>query len=140
MDTRKLNQSLSDLTNLKFELSKIDYADEAYDELEEELHEMEDGFQEDFGTFLETVIQEIHDEHCPESDVLPAIAYIGKKPVLKGIAGEGSPLFEPHPSDGVPVEAEDYPDKMVRLVLLPNPARLILNIGGTTTKEVWKLA
>ena len=37
-----------------------------------------DAFQDKFGEFLEEVLQDIHDEHCPDSDVLMPIAHLAK--------------------------------------------------------------
>jgi hypothetical protein len=140
MDQRKLEQSLLDLTNIRYELSKLKYDEPAYDDLEEELHDLEDKFLEEYGTFLDQIITEVHDEYCPDSEVLEPIAYLVKAPQLIGMASEGKPFFQPGKTDGVLVDAEDFPKKQVRLVLLPNPTRLVFNVSGTVQKELWKLS
>jgi hypothetical protein len=68
---------------------------------------VEDAFQDTYGVFLEDVLQKVHDEHCPDSDVLLPIAYIG---------------------EGIPVDVEKMPGKDVRLALSPNPPRLFLRL------------
>jgi hypothetical protein len=140
MDAQKLNKALTDLTKLRFDLSKLKYDDEAYDTVEESLHDLEDLFLETYGNYLETIIREIHDEYCPDSEVLAPIAYLCKSPSLKGTSGDGMPLFEPGKTDGVLVDAEDYPNKPIRLVLVPGPARLLFTYAGHTAKELWKIA
>lgn len=138
MDNQQLNKTLTDLTKLRYDLSKLKYDDEAYDTLEESLHDMEDAFLDDHGTYLETIIREVHDEYCPDSEVLAPIAYLCKSPLHKGTATDGEPIFEPGKSDGVLVDAEDYPNKPIRLVLVPGPARLLFTFGGHVVKELWK--
>lgn len=116
MNSEALNKALVELEKKKASLDKLDYNNPQYDDLEEQLHDMEDAFQEAFGADLEKVIQKIHDTHCPDTDVLLPIAYMG---------------------DGVIVDSEAYPGKEVRLLLQSGPVRFVLKTPKGI-EEVWK--
>ncbi len=111
---------------------KLDYSNPKYDDLEEKLHDLEDAFQEAYGDELEAAIQDIHDEYCPDTDVLVPVSYIAK--VYAVIRTINTPL---HPTEGVYVEMDDYPGKETKLVLVPNPVRIVLNIGNDKQQVVW---
>lgn len=116
MDAKEVDKALSKLAAKRQELNAIDYSNPRYDELEEELHDMEDDFQDKYGSFLEKVLQEVHNSHCPENDVLLPIAYMG---------------------DGVPVEIERNPATDARLILEANPLRILLRTGKGKQEVVW---
>lgn len=116
MDVKAIDQALQQIITLREELGKINYNNPKYDDLEEELHDLEDEFQEAFGDFMEEALQEVHDEYCPDNDVLMPIAYLGQ---------------------GIPVEVDKLPGKDTRLVLAPSPVRIILSIGKDKQQIVW---
>jgi hypothetical protein len=76
MDTEALNQAIAALIAKKAELNQLTYNDDRYDDVEEELHDMEDDFNEQFGSYLEEVLEEVHKTIAPESDVLLPTAYL----------------------------------------------------------------
>jgi hypothetical protein len=131
MNLKDLNSALVALIETRQELQKINYSDERYDELEEALHDMEDAFNDQYGPFMEDVLEEVHERVCPDTDVLLPTAYLPE--ALKNENG-----FMPSNKDGVWVEADQYPDKEARLALVPNPPRLILSVGKNVQEEVWK--
>lgn len=131
MDLKALDKDLNALILKRNELSMIDYANESYDELEEELHDMEDNFMENYGDYLEDAFYDVHDEFCPDSEVLMPIAYLGKKYITKG------DKFDVDFSQGVYVEMDDYPGKETKLVMLPSPTRIVLQIDQNTRETVW---
>lgn len=132
MDIVALDNDLQKLVLKKNELSVMDYGNEAYDDLEEELHKMEDSFSEKFGSYLEEAFYDVHDEFCPDSDVLMPIAYLGKKYKVEG------DKFDVDFTQGVYVEMDDYPDQETKLVLIPKPTRIILQITKDERNVVWK--
>ena len=107
MDIKALDAALLKIVKKREELAKLDYNNPKYDDLEEQLHDMEDNFQDTYGDFLEEALQNIHDKYCPENDVLMPIAYLGQ---------------------GVPVEVDSMPGKDTRLVLEVNPLRILLSL------------
>lgn len=116
MDVKALDQALVKILKKREELSKINYNNPKYDDLEEELHGLEDEFQEEYGDFLEDALQHVHDEFCPDNDVLMPIGYLGQ---------------------GVPVEVDRLPGKDTRLVLAPSPLRIILSVDKDKQQVVW---
>lgn len=134
MDVKALDKALQEIIKNRMELSKLDYNNPKYDDLEEKLHDLEDNFQDTFGEELENALQEIHDEYCPDSDVLVPIAYIAKQ-----YSVNGKNEYTVANTEGVFVEMDDYPGKDTRLVILPNPLRIVLNIGADVQKVVWSV-
>ena len=131
MNTNDLNASLISIIQKKQELGQLTYDDDRYDEVEEELHDMEDDFNEKYGEFLEDVLTQVHDEVCPDTDVLLPTAYLPTQ-----LAGEDNTAISA--KEGVWVDTEEFPDREARLVLVPNPTRLVLSVGKNIRKEVWK--
>lgn len=131
MNLPELEARLSAIADKRNALSGLDYNNEEYDRVEEELHDLEDDFQEEYGDYLEDVLRDIHDEYCPDSDVLLPIAYLAKE-YLKSDEG-----YQVKPNQGVLVDVDDFPGKNVRLVLAPGPVRFILQIDPETSQIVW---
>lgn len=116
MDVKALDQALVKIVKKREELGKLNYNNPKYDDLEEELHDLEDEFQEEYGDFLEEALQQVHDEYCPDNDVLMPIGYLGQ---------------------GVPVEVDRLPGKDTRLMLAPSPVRIILSVDKDKQQVVW---
>jgi len=116
MDVKALDQALVKIVKKREELGKINYNNPKYDDLEEELHNLEDEFQDEYGDFLEEALQQVHDEYCPDNDVLMPIGYLGQ---------------------GVPVEVDRLPGKDTRLMLAPSPVRIILSVDKDKQQVVW---
>jgi hypothetical protein len=129
MNTENLNKQLVALIEKKQALSKLSYNDERYDDIEEELHDLEDDFNEEFGPYLEDVLEDVHAKICPDTDVLLPTAYLPNS--LEGESGTDQ-------KEGVWVDYDEFPGKESRLVLVPNPVRLILSVGKNVRTEVWK--
>ena len=131
MDIKALDKALQEIAKHRNELAKVDYNNPKYDDLEEQLHDLEDDFQEQFGDALEEVLQDIHDQHCPDTDVLYPIAYLAKTYTISD-----KNEYSVAASEGVYVEVDELPGKDTKLVILPNPPRVVLNVGKEQ-KVVW---
>jgi hypothetical protein len=116
MDAKALDTAIQEIVKKREELGKLNYNNPKYDDIEEELHDLEDDFQDTYGDDLEDALQGVHDKWCPENDVLLPIAYIGK---------------------GVPVEVDKYADQDTKLSIVPGPTRIILMIGKDKQEVVW---
>lgn len=116
MDVKALDKALLEILKKREELSKIDYNNPKYDDLEEALHDLEDDFQEAYGEYLEEALQGVHDNVCPDNDVLMPIAYLGK---------------------GVPVEVDRLAGKDTKLILAPEPTRIVLAVGKDKQEVMW---
>ncbi|HMJ68532.1 MAG TPA: hypothetical protein VK508_06540 [Cyclobacteriaceae bacterium] len=132
MDIKALDKALQEIANRRMELSKIDYNNPKYDDLEEQLHDLEDTLQDEYGDYLEGILQEVHDKHCPDNDVLYPIAYLAK---TYQVGNDNE--YSVAENEGVFVELEGQPSKNTKLVLLPNPPRIILNGGKEKQKVLW---
>ena len=134
MDIEALDKALVKIVNKKNALSQLNYNDENYDQVEEELHDLEDDFIDEYGDYMEDVLADLHDELCPDNDVLLPIAYLANKYVKA--EDNGKETY--HAADGgVLVDVDEYPDKLTRLVLVPKPTRLVLQIGRGHEEQVW---
>ncbi len=136
MDIAKLDKALIDIAETKIALSGLSYDDEKYDDLEEQLHDQEDYFVETYGDYIEEALQEVHDEFCPDNEVLLPIAYLANEYLKKEV--DGKIVYTTLTSQGVPIDMDDYPDKKTRLVLIPSPTRLVLILDPRHQKIVWK--
>jgi hypothetical protein len=137
MNIKELNKALTRLIEKRNQLSVLTYDNKDYDNLEEELHDLEDDFFYNFGEFMEGVLQGIHDDLCPDTDVLLPIAYIGHKYSRGGQNPDGTPIYDVDYTEGVWVDTDKYPGKETRLVLVPNPARILLLIDKKKKEIVW---
>ena len=132
MDIASLDHDLRQLAEKKNELSQLQYDSEDYDRVEEELHDLEDDFQEKYGEYLEDALSFVHDEFCPDNDVLLPIAYLANK---YNVQNEN---YDVDVDQGVLVDVDDYPGKSTRLVLVPSPTRILLIIDKNLREEVWQ--
>ncbi len=138
INIEKLNDDLVNLVLKKNELSRLDYSNPEYDTVEEELHDLEDEFLKVHGKEMEEVFKTIHEEFCPDNEVLLPIAYLAKKYKVKK-SNSGDVEFSVSADEGVIVDVDNYSDKLTRLVLVPNPSRILLQIDSSHSEEVWKL-
>lgn len=138
MDWNKLDRDLTVIVEKRIALDKIKYADPEYDEIEEELHDLEDAFNEEFGERLEDELEKIYDQLSSDSDVLLPSAYLANRylPLLPDANGIVS--YEVEGQEGVPIDSEQFDGQDVRLVLIPNPARFVIRINGISLKDVWR--
>lgn len=137
MNIEILDKDLCELVSRRNLLAAIDYNDEAYDQVEEELHDFEDTFLNEYEGYLEEVLQSIHNQYCPDNDVLLPIAYIAKKYIEK-TDEEGNMSYGVGPNEGVLVEVDEYPKSDVRLFLVPSPTRVIMTVNNRNPKVVWE--
>jgi len=132
MDIKELDKAIQEIAIRRNELKKIDYNNPKYDDLEEELHDLEDSLHVKFGEYLEDVLQDVHDKYCPDTDVLYPIAYLAKSYTIND-----KNEFSVATSEGVFVEVDSIPGKDTKLVIVPNPIRVILNVGKDQQQIVW---
>lgn len=123
MDIKALDQALQEIALKRNELKKIDYNNPQYDDLEEVLHDLEDEFLDNYGDEMEKVLQEVHDKLCPDTDILLPIAYMAK---AYSVTDKNE--FSVSSSEGVFVEVDSLPGKDTKLVIVPNPLRIVLNL------------
>jgi hypothetical protein len=132
MDVKALDKAIQVIAIRRNDLQKIDYSNPKYDLLEEELHDLEDSLHVNYGDFLEEILQNVHDKYCPDTDVLFPIAYLAKSYTVND-----KNEYTVANNQGVFVEVDSIPGKDTRLVIVPNPVRVILNVGNDQQQVVW---
>jgi hypothetical protein len=132
MDIKALDKELQQIAKKRNDLNKLGYDDPSYDDVEEQLHDLEDSFQEKYGKDLEKVLQDVHDKYCPDNDVLLPVAYLAK---AYKISNKNE--FSVEDNEGVFVEIDDLPGRDTKLVIVPNPTRILLNGGKEKQKVLW---
>lgn len=137
MDLDKLNDDFAKIAEMVNQLDSVDYSDEKYDDVEEELHDLEDTLMEDFGDYLEDAIQGVYDNLCPDNDVLIPTAYIAKHYVRKQKDAHGRHSYDVNYGEGIPIETDKFGDQEVYLSLVPGGTRLVVSVGESTKQTVW---
>lgn len=127
MNLEELNRALVTLIEKKQSLHDMKYDDARYDDVEEELHDLEDDFNDEYGAFLEAALEKVHADISSDTDVLLPTAYL-----------PSSTGGTPSPKEGVWVDSEKYPGKEARLTLIPNPTRLVITVGKAVQHELWQ--
>ncbi len=138
MNWEKLDKELTEIVEKKNQLSAMDYSDEKYDDLEESIHDLEDDFNENYEGVLEKEFEKIYTRLKSDTDILLPTAYIANKykPVLPD--ANGVITYEVTGREGVPIESDQFDRQDVRLVLVPNPVRILMIINGKSVKDIWK--
>ena len=139
IDAESLDNALIALVEKRIHLNELNYSDASYDDVEEELHDMEDSFVDIYGQELEKVLEEVHEKYCSETEVLLPTAYIAKNYFKKGLLANGKPAYQVSPKEGVWVELDNDPKKEAHLVLVPSPTRILLITGASQAMEVWRM-
>ncbi|NIK74614.1 hypothetical protein FHS56_002139 [Thermonema lapsum] len=135
IDYPAINQLLIKIIEQRLKLSKLNYDDPKYDDLEEELHDMEDELIEEYGDFLEDILVDIHEEVCPEVEVFTPISYVPRE-VLVEKKGKERHFISPY-GQGVWIEC-DHEGREAYLVILPKPLRVELVHSPDERRTVWQ--
>ncbi len=134
MNISNLNQAFIEIAEKKNRLFQCKKSDEMYDSLNEELAQLEEEFQYAYGAYIEEALFNVHDEFCPDNEVLKPRSYIASAYTTGG----DRDLYDVAPDEGIAVEADDFPGINARLVLVPGPTRLVLQGQTVPFKEtVW---
>lgn len=138
MNWEQLDQQLTEIVKKRNQLSKMDYSDASYDDLEEELHDLEDDFNDEYEEILEPQLDKIYTKLKSDTDVLLPTAYLANayKEMLPDATGIVT--YEVSGNVGVPIESDQFDRMDVRIVLIPNPARFVLLVNGRQMKDLWK--
>ena len=133
MDFTQLNNNLLELIEKRNLLLTLDYNDDNYDQVEDDLHDIEDSFIEKHGEALEDILGDVHEELNIDTDVLLPTAYIPKK-FIEYVEEDS---FEIDENDGVLIESDEIPNKNTRLILVPNPTRVLFIVDGQLNRIAW---
>ena len=136
MDLNKCNEDLEKLISLRLKLKGLEYNDPAYDDLEEDMADAEDDFNEEYGEYLEEILDNIHKELFPGIEVLLPTAYLANDYIADE---ENAGQYLVGLEDGVKVELHEdkFEDRFGRLVMLPNPLSYRMAFGNHV-QIVWR--
>tara|TARA_R110000744_G_scaffold342574_3_gene447778 strand:- start:827 stop:1312 length:486 start_codon:yes stop_codon:yes gene_type:complete len=138
MDFEKLDVELTKIVKLRIKLSEITYADPEYDDIEEEMHDLEDDLNEEFGDELESKLEDIYAKLVSDNEVLLPSAYLANKYIPMLPDARGVITYDVQGREGVPIESEQFDGQDVRIVLVPNPTRFVMVINGRSLKDLWR--
>ena len=138
MNWEKIDQELTEIVQQRNQLSALEYSDENYDDLEEQVHDLEDDFNENYEEILAPELEKIYAKFKSDSDVLLPTAYLANFYQEMLPDAKGSITYEVTGNQGVPIESDQLGKVDLRIVLVPNPVRFVLLINGKQLKELWK--
>jgi len=138
MNWEKLDQELTEIVQQRIQLSALEYSDENYDDLEEQLHDLEDDFNENYEEVLAPELEKIYTKLKSDTDVLLPTAYLANHYQEMLPDARGSITYEVIGEQGVPIESDELGKVDMRIVLIPNPVRFVLLVNGKQLKELWK--
>jgi uncharacterized protein YydD (DUF2326 family) len=138
MNWEKLDQELTEIVQQRIQLSTLEYSDENYDDLEEQLHDLEDDFNENYEEVLAPELEKIYTKLKSDTDVLLPTAYLANHYQEMLPDARGSITYEVAGEQGVPIESDELGKVDMRIVLIPNPVRFVLLVNGKQLKELWK--
>ncbi len=129
------NQDLHDLVEIKTFETKLSQEPEHHSLALKVLDKKVDHFNEKYDFSMQNIMFEIYDELCPDDEIKPIKEYLASHYVLS------SGKFDAPLDEGVVVNLDDFSFKKGRLVLLPDPARIVLQNPETNHREiVWQAA
>lgn len=137
MDTKKFNKLFDELIEIRNELYQTEYNSTKYDELEEDMADLEDEIMEEFGDKLDEVIEAITHSIAPDTDPAHPMAYLAKSYTpSEFVPGE----FEINTNDGIRLNStlkdENGKPMKGRLIWLPAPARLVFT-SSSDIRVLW---
>lgn len=138
MNWETLDQLLTEIVQQRNQLSQLEYSDENYDDLEEQLHDLEDDFNEEYEEVLAPELEKIYTKLKSDTDVLLPTAYLANSYKEMQADARGIVTYEVSGAQGVPVESDQLGKVDLRIVLVPNPARFVLLVNGNQLKELWR--
>ena len=138
MNWEKIDQELTEIVQQRNQLSALEYSDENYDDLEEQVHDLEDDFNENYEEILAPELEKIYAKLKSDSDVLLPTAYLANFYQEMLPDAKGSITYEVTGNQGVPIESDQLGKVDLRIVLVPNPVRFVLLINGKQLKELWR--
>ncbi len=131
MMTQEFNTSFSAIILKKEQFSLLTKDSPNYEKLKLEIVLLTEEFDKKFGNYLEEIIFNVHDEYCPDNKILKPLAYIADQYIKKN-----DRIYLAPADQGVLVQCEDYPNIPTRLVLEPNPVKLILHSQDSNLREI----
>lgn len=132
LDIKALDTALEDIIKKRTKLYSMSFDSKGYDDLEDELMDLEDDFSENYGDFVEDGIAEVYEQFGLDDEVLSAVSYIGRHYSITADNQYGISAKQ-----GLPIDTPDEPDADLKIILLPKPVRIFAVMGGKA-QEAWR--
>jgi hypothetical protein len=126
-----------DIISLRTEIENTNEAEKKLAQLEKLKH-LEQDFTFNFGEQLRTILEDVYDDLCPDAEVQAPLDYLAKHYKVVSHNSKGNMYAVSH-KEGIPVEVDEYGQADTKMVILPNPLRIILNIDEHSKEEVWSV-
>jgi len=137
MDLQAIDQALLEIVS-KREAIRTSEDRASKTKLQKELSLLEEAFNRNYEMPLRNILEEVYDDLSPDATVHPPLEYLANqyKTISKNSKG---PTFDVNHRQGIEIDTDEYGANFTRLVIIPNPLRVILNIDDHSKEEVWSL-
>jgi hypothetical protein len=132
-----LNQLLISIAETKNKLSFINYNDPLYDSYEDKLHTLEDVLMETYGDYLDNTLNLLYQQFSFQEDLSHPLSYIPSQFEIK--EKDGNLHFNVLPEHCLKINSDKYPEEIIKVVLLPSPARFVVYLLRTHKELIWKV-
>ncbi len=137
IDTAAIGKALLEIIDKKEASEKLTNEQERK-EAANNIRNLRSKFLEQHGEQLRSILEEVYDDLSPDSSVNPPLDYLANHYKLIGTNEKGN-VYDVNHQEGVPIDTDEYGENPTKLVILPNPLRVILNIDAHTREEVWSV-
>lgn len=138
IEIETLNQLLIAIAETSNKLRFIEYNNPLYDNYEDKLHLLEDQLMESYGGYLEASLVSLYTKFDLDDEILHPLSYIPRQYEIK--EKDGKLHFEVLPEFCLKVNSKKYIKEIVKVVLLPSPARFVVYLLHTHKELVWKVS
>ena len=129
------NQDLHELVEIKVKEGSPNRFKEHLVNVKKVWDQMASKFNKKYSRNMENIMFEIYDELCPDDEIKPISEYLADHYV------EELGIYDAPFDEGVVVHLDDYSFEVGRIVLLPDPARIVLQNPETFHREIlWQAA
>lgn len=138
IEVDSLNQLLVSIAETNNKLSFLAYNNPLYDGYEARLHLLEDQLMDNYGDYLDSSLKMLYSQFALDDEILHPLSYIPRQYEIK--EKNGKLQFKVLPEFCLKVNSAKYPQEIVKVVLLPSPARFVVYLLHTHKELVWKVS
>jgi len=133
----EMNKAMVEIAEVRNALAKASTGADK-NKFADQLEVLELDFIAEYGSVLNEVIMDVYDEYSPDTEAMPLNYYFANYYRHAG-KNEFGVSYEVGSDEGLYLEIDDFPNKDTRIVFVPNPLRLVLNIDENDRRMVWNV-
>lgn len=137
IDTSAIDKAIGDLIAQRLQITATKDVERQTVE-NQKLQQLEQAFTTNYGEQLRSILEEVYDDLCPDDEVQAPLNYLAKHYEVVNQNSKGN-MYDVSHQEGVPVEVDEYGQSPAKMVVLPNPLRIVLNIDAHSKEEVWSV-